>query len=222
LVRHLLGQVLTRVLVGGEQDLRLVLVGRDVVGDLDRDQVAALVRLADHLLGHDRGEVLRGRVHLGGQLGEVVVLRVGRREVQRARVGLGRRGLLAHGEPELLDLLDFVRCRGDTHDAVLDVGHGGTGRGDPAALLAGLRAFDLVLGRGALGCARGRTGRAGRQHDKAQRDRESQRNGQSTSNHAGPPAFAAGIRKILRRLPTARHPAAGGGNSQNSHVIRVR
>ena len=83
--RHLDGQVLTGVLLGVEQDLRLVLVGADVVGDLHRHQVAALVRRTDADLAGDRRMVGDDLVHDGGQFRVVVVVGVGRREGQSCR-----------------------------------------------------------------------------------------------------------------------------------------
>ena len=52
--RHLDRQVLARVLAGGEQHLGLALVDADVVGDLDRPQLAALVAGADRRARGDR------------------------------------------------------------------------------------------------------------------------------------------------------------------------
>ena len=80
--RHLDREVLARVLAGAEQHLGLALVDADVVGDLDRPQLAALVAGADR---GARDQVrVRGdrRVDLRAGLGIVVVAGVGGGEVR--------------------------------------------------------------------------------------------------------------------------------------------
>ena len=52
-MRHLGAEVLARVVEAVEQDLRLALVGADVVADLGRPELAALVALADGEDAHD-------------------------------------------------------------------------------------------------------------------------------------------------------------------------
>src|SRR5690606_1627957 len=78
---HLHGQVLAGVLGVGEQHLGAVVVGADVGGDLHRDQLAALVRGADDLLGRQVRVVRDGRVDHLVEFGEGVVVGVLRREV---------------------------------------------------------------------------------------------------------------------------------------------
>jgi hypothetical protein len=72
------------VLVGREQHLGLALVGADVVGDLDRPDLAALIRGAEADARRDRwmsGDVGAGR---RGHLRVVVVVGVGGRERRAA------------------------------------------------------------------------------------------------------------------------------------------
>ena len=59
--RHLDAHVLVGVVAAVEHDLGLGLVDADVVGDLDRPEVAALVALADREAGHDRRDGRRPR-----------------------------------------------------------------------------------------------------------------------------------------------------------------
>ena len=74
---------------GVEQDLGLLLVGRDVVRDLRRPDLAVLVALADRELLDDRRVVGDGLVELRDHLGVGVVAGVLRGEI---RGGDGRDG----------------------------------------------------------------------------------------------------------------------------------
>ncbi len=79
--RHLGRHVLVGVVGAVEHDLGLRLVGRDVVGDLDRPDVATLVALADREERHDR-RVRRGHgCDLGRDLGVAVVALLAGREL---------------------------------------------------------------------------------------------------------------------------------------------
>ena len=154
--RHLDGQVLTGVLLGVEQDLGLVLVGADVVGDLHRHQVAALVRRTDADLAGDRRMVGDDLVHDGGQFRVVVVVGVGGREGHRAdlagaALGVGRRGQRFQPEAELADLGGLTRGRRDVQDAVFGVVDGGSGAGHRVAVGEGPGAEHPVAGGGRLG-----------------------------------------------------------------------
>ncbi len=71
LEHHLDAHVLVGMVAAVEQDLRLVLVGRDVVGDLHRVQLATLVALADAEPLRDVG------MRVGDRLRECGDLRVG-------------------------------------------------------------------------------------------------------------------------------------------------
>ena len=79
-------EVLAGVVEAVEQDLGLGLVGGDVVGDLDRPDLAALVTLADRELADDARVIGDGRVDLLDHLRVVVIAGVLGREVG------GRRG----------------------------------------------------------------------------------------------------------------------------------
>ena len=81
--RHLGRHVLVGVVGAVEHDLGLVLVGRDVVRDLDRPDVAALVALADREARHDRRVGGRHGGDLGGDLGVAVVALLAGRELGR-------------------------------------------------------------------------------------------------------------------------------------------
>jgi hypothetical protein len=94
------------VLVTGEQHLGLVLVGRDVVADLDQVQIAALIGLSDTGKLRETRIVLRGLLEKRRCLGVGVVGLVADREVGD---GLGcdlgdrtvDRATRLDGEPEL-------------------------------------------------------------------------------------------------------------------------
>src|SRR5215470_8017639 len=129
---HLDGEVLAGVLVVGEQHLGLVLVGSDVVGDLDRVDRPALVRGADRGAADQRRVGAGQLVDRGHHLRVVVVPGVGRREVVDAHLALGRRLALRGVRPNLVteppDLADLVGRRGDVQLAVLGRVQRGTGR----------------------------------------------------------------------------------------------
>ena len=83
--RHLGGHVLVGVVPAVEHDLGLGLVDADVVGDLDRPDVAALVALADREAVDDVRVGGRHRGDLGCHLGVAVVAGPPGRELRRGR-----------------------------------------------------------------------------------------------------------------------------------------
>ena len=174
---HLRGQVLPGVLLAGEEDLGLVLVGGHVVADLHRGQLPALVRGADALPADQRRVRRDGRVDHGVLLGVVVVAAVGRREVVGHRAargaGAGRRQR-GDGVAELAQRGDLGRGGGDEQRPVLGTVDGGAGARHLAALDDVAHAVDLVGRRrrrgGRGGRGRGGTGLRRQRHDRERRD----------------------------------------------------
>ena len=109
---HLGGHVLVGVVSAVEHDLGLVLVDGDVVGDLDRPQLAALVARPDREALDDVG-VRRGDGRdLGRQLRVAVIALPARGEL-----GGGRHGRAEHGQDDREDQPD----RGGASTTMRDV-----------------------------------------------------------------------------------------------------
>ena len=84
---HLGRHVLVGVVSAVEHDFGFGLVDCDVVGDLDRPDIAALIRLADREAGDDRRVGRCDRRDLRGDLGVAVVALLAGRELGRGRDG---------------------------------------------------------------------------------------------------------------------------------------
>ncbi len=162
--RHLDGEVLAGVLVGGEEHLGFVLVGTDVVADLDGDDRPALVGGADDPLAHDVGVRGHDGVDVGGGLRVVVVAGVGGREVVQRGAGLGLPGgpvavpgarQRDGGPAERPQPGGLGGCGRDRHRVGHDGVDRGSGGGDGSAFGDGAGAVEAVLPGGVGVAGRG-------------------------------------------------------------------
>ncbi len=124
-----------------EQHLRLVLVGRDVVGDLHRPQLATLVALADAEAARDVGMRVRDRSRDRGDLRVAVIALISLGELGPGKSG--RRGEDQDGERGRDDRHEAGSAGGPRHAPMMPalssprdagMGPGDDGRNVPAAL----------------------------------------------------------------------------------------